>query len=263
MERGRKLSSKVLFLVLAVIGSGMPAQAQLSDATRSLYQARLADNAAGRYTGFSGSPLVGVTPIPALEAVVSWDRLRRDSYTGSFPEYALFLRSYPDWPQSLIIRRQAEKLIDDSVSARDRIAFFDKFPPLSAQAKLRLAEALQTVGRVPEAVATARDAWDSAGLDQLAETQLVARFGSSLTPADYLSRADRLLWSGQTTAASRLLPKLDADHRLWALARTSLRLNSSDAASQLAAVPAALRDDAGLILDRANWMKRNGDLSGA
>jgi soluble lytic murein transglycosylase len=60
-----------------------------------------------------------------------------------------------------------------------------------------------------------------------------------------------------------LLPKLDADHRLWALARTSLRLNSSDAASQLAAVPAALRDDAGLILDRANWMKRNGDLSGA
>jgi hypothetical protein len=158
MERGRKLSSKVLFLVLAVIGSGMPAQAQLSDATRSLYQARLADNAAGRYTGFSGSPLVGVTPIPALEAVVSWDRLRRDSYTGSFPEYALFLRSYPDWPQSLIIRRQAEKLIDDSVSARDRIAFFDKFPPLSAQAKLRLAEALQTVGRVPEAVATARDA---------------------------------------------------------------------------------------------------------
>lgn len=263
MERGRKLSSKVLFLVLAVIGAGMPAQAQLNDAARSLYQARLADNAAGRYSGFSGSPLVGVTPVPTLEAVVTWDRLRRDSYTGSFPEYALFLRSYPDWPQSLVIRRQAEKLIDSSVSAPDRMAFFDKFPPLSALAKLRRAEALQTVGRVPEAVATARDAWDSAGLDQAAETELLAKFQSSLTPADYLSRADRLLWSGQTTAASRLLPQLDADHRLWAQARIALRLNASDATSRLAAVPAALRDDAGLILDRANWMKRNGDLSGA
>ncbi len=263
MERGRILSSKVLFLVLALAGSAIPARAQLSEAARSLYQARLADNAAGRFSGFSGSPLVGVAPVPALEAVVSWDRLRRDAYKGSFAEYALFLRSYPDWPQSLVIRRQAEKLIDDSVAAPDRVAFFTRFPPLSAQAKLRFAEALQTVGRVPESIAMARDAWDSAGLDPLAETQLLARFGNSLTLGDHLSRADRLLWSGQTTAAARLLPKLDMDHRLWMLARIALRLNSGDASNRLAGMPAALRDDAGLVLDRANWMARNGDLAGA
>jgi soluble lytic murein transglycosylase len=134
MERARILSSKVLLAALVMFASGSPVAAQLTEATRSLYTARLADNAAGRYSGFSGSPLVGVTQVPTLETVVTWDRLRRESYKGAFPEYALFLRNNPDWPQSLTIRRLAEKLIDDCVASPDRVAFFKQFPPLSAAA---------------------------------------------------------------------------------------------------------------------------------
>ena len=266
MERVTQMSSKVLLLAVVLAGCA-PAAAQINDATRSLYTARLADNAAGRFGGIAGSPLVNVAAVPTLDAIVTWDRLRRDTYTAAngarFAEYAQFLRSYPEWPQSLTIRRLAEKLVDETVTAPERIAYFNQFPPLSALAKLRLAEAQLSLGKPNDARETARDAWDSAGLDSVAEQQLLGLFEKDLRPEDHLSRADRLLWSGQTSAAARLLPRIDMDRRLWLLARLALRANSPDATNRLAGVPPALRNDPGLILDRAAWLRRKGSLAEA
>jgi soluble lytic murein transglycosylase len=270
MERKSLFASRVfvsataLLLGLAII---TPASAQISEAQRSLYSARLAANAAGQFGGYAGSPLVGTPSNPTLDAVVTWDRLRRDNYTAangaSFIEYARFLKDHPDWPQGLVLRRKAEKLIDDSVAAPDRIAFFKQFPPLSALAKLRLAEALLSVGRGAEAREMARDAWDSAGLDAITETELLELFEKDLRLEDHLGRADRLLWSGQTSAASRLLPRVDVDHRMWMLARMAARANAPDAANRLAVVPDALRRDPGLVADRVLGLRRAGNLADA
>ncbi len=263
MNRLRRLSSGVFRLAVVALLAAAPACAQLGDASRSYYSARLADIASGRFDTLPGSPLVGLTPVPVLETVVTWDRLRRDAYPGSFAEYALFLRSNPDWPQAAAIRRRAEKAIDNTVSPADRIAWFRQFPPVSASAKLRLAEALNTQGKSADAVAAAREAWNSAGLDPADEVLLVALFDAQLTPADHLSRADKLAWSGQATAAGRMLPRLSMDRRLWLLARLAFRANSPDAANRLAGVPAALQNEPGLLLDQALWLKRKGDLAGA
>ncbi len=261
MERVTQMSSKVLMLALALAGC-TPATAQINEATRSLYTARLADNAAGRFNGMAGSPLVGVANVPTLDTIVTWDRLRRENYTiakgARFAEYAEFLRANPDWPQGTTVRRLAEKLIDDGVTAPERLAYFSQFPPLSALAKLRLAEAQLSLGRPAEARATARDAWDSAGLDSFSERQLLALFEKDLRAEDHLSRADRLLWTNQTSAAARLLPRIEMDRRLWLLARMALRANSPDATNRMAGVPPHLRNDPGLILDRALWLRREG-----
>ena len=266
MERVTQMSSKVLLLALA-LASCAPATAQIDPATQSLYTARLADNAAGRFGGMAGSPLNNVAGVPSLDAIVIWDRLRRDSYTADkgarFAEYSAFLQSYPDWPQASTLRRLAEKLIDDSVTAPDRMAYFKQFPPLSALAKLRMAEAQQAIGKTGDAKSTARDAWNSAGLDSVAEQQLLGLFGKDLRAEDHLARADRLLWTNQTSAAARLLPRIELDRQLWLLARIALRVNAPDASNRLAGVPPALRNDPGLILDRALWMRRNGKITAA
>ena len=258
------MSSGVFTLLAGLaLACPAPAAAQLGDAARSYYTARLADTAAGRYDSLAASPLVHPPSVPALDAVVSWDRLRRDTYPASFAEYALFLRDHADWPQAAAIRRRAEKAIDSSVAPPDRLAFFKDFPPLSALGKFRLAEALLAANRRPEAVAAARDAWTSAGLDADGELQLLASFDADLTPADHLARADRLLWSGQVTAAGRLAPRLSGDRQRWLDARAGLRTGSPDAAQRLAAVPPALLGDPGLLFDQAQWLKRRGDLAGA
>lgn len=267
MERRSRLASRVFAGGLLAMALAAPCEAEIDPAARSLYTQRLAANAAGAYGGMAGSPLSAMPADPVLDAVVTWDRLRRESYTpakgATFAEYARFLKDHPDWPQTITLRRVAEKLVDDSVSAPDRIAFFRSFPPLSALAKLRLAEALQAVGRTSDARDMARDAWDSAGLDAIAEARLQALFGKDLRLEDHLGRADRLLWAGQTNAASRLLPHVDTNHRLWMLARMAARANAPDTANRLAVVPEALRRDPGLVADRAIGLRRAGKMSEA
>lgn len=265
MEREARMSSKVSWRLGAtcLLLLATPAFAAVTEAQKALYSTRLAANASGQFGGMSAAPLTGVAPVPVLDALVTWDRLRREAYRGPFSEYAAFLKAYPDWPQSLVIRRQAEKALDDMAMAPDIIAFFKQFPPLSAAAKLRYAEALQATGKSGEARDMARDAWDSAGLDAVQETRLLSQFEKDLRPEDDIGRAERLLNSGQTTAASRLLGRLDMDHRLLVLARIALKANSPDVLNRLAGVPDKLRADPGLTLDRANWMKRKGDVAGA
>ena len=265
MDGERCLARPVLAAAMALLIAN-PACAAVSEATRSLYTARLAAHSAGLFGRATTPAATGAADL-TLDSVVTWDRLRRDGYSPAkgawFGEYARFLNDHPDWPQALVLRRNAEKLIDDRVAAPDRIAFFKTFPPLSATAKLRLAEAYLSVGRGGDARSMARDAWDSAGLDTIAEAQLLALFENDLRNDDHTGRASRLLASGQTTAATRLVPRLDTDRQRWALARIALRNGAPDAAERLAAVSDTLRREPGLVLDRALAMRRGGDLVGA
>lgn len=256
------MSSKVArlaapwLLLLASCGGAEPAAA-LDATQRAVYAARLADNAAGRFGTYPLAPLTGQVADPALDTVVTWDRLRRDAYPASFSELAGFLRANPGWPGETALRRRAEKAIGPATPMAERIAYFTAYPPLSGAAKFRLAEALLVQRRFDEANRIARDAWDSAGLDPAQEQEFLLVFGQLLTPADHLARLDRLLWSGQTSAASRLLGRIPADRVAWAQARIALR------SGRPASLDGPLAREAGYIFDRARQLQRAGDLASA
>ena len=253
---------KLRWLGLAALIAGSTTAASLSPTVRAYYTARLAETAAGRFATLPLSPMVNPATDPLLDAVVAWDRLRRDNGPSTFAEIAGFIRRHPGWPNELILRRRAERLIDDHVTFSDRIAFFRDYPPLSALARFRLAEAQLVARDFTLANTNAREAWDSGGLDVFAEVQLQTEFGAALTQADHIARLDRLLWRGETTAAGRMLVLVPPDARTLAAARIALRTGPGVAAA-LAAVPAALHGDAGLVLDEALWRKRTGDPAAA
>ena len=234
-----------------------------TDATRAYYSARLAENAAGRFSSLPLSPLAQVPSDPLLDTVVQWDRLRRDGYRASFTELSAFLRNHRGWPQEVVIRRRAEKAIDASVPFAERTTYFNALPPVTAAAKFRLAETLLVQRKFDAANDLARDAWDSSGLDAATENELLLTFGSKLTPADHLSRADRLLWSGQTSAAIRLLPRLAPDRQAWVGARATLQGGGTNADQMRLALPAALANEPGITFDRVNWLRRKNDQASA
>lgn len=205
-------------------------------------------------------PVVAVDPLRS--ALDRWDVLRRDG-PATFADIHAFLRAHPGWPAEQTLRQRAERLITPMTSASERIAFFNRYPPLSAAAKFRLAEAYLALGRAAEAQPLVRQAWASDGLNAAQEAEVLSRFGGLLTQIDHVARVDRMLWSGFASAAERLLPVLPADRRAWAEARIALRKDAPDAAVKLAAVPAHLRNDPGLVLDRVGWMRRNNDTAGA
>jgi len=240
-----------------------PVWAALTQAQRDWYSARLSDNARGRFDNPAMAPLFPQAQEPIAETLVTWDRLRRNEYPASFIEISTFLRAHSGWPQEEALRRKAERVLTPETPYADRIAFFTKFPPLTAIAKYRLAEAYQSQGRTADAQKLLRAAWASDGLNAAQEAEVLTRFGGVLTPADHMARVDHLLWSGFPSAAERLLPLVPAEHRAWAEARIAMRKDSRDAAAKLALVPAAQLNDAGLVLDRVAWMRRNGDPAGA
>ena len=191
-----------------------PVAAQTPDAaTIARYQARLADNESGRFNQLSGAPLSGAQAVPVLEEVVTWDRLRREAYRASFSDYAAFLAGHADWPASTTIRRLAERSIGDDTPADQIVRHFARVAPLPAEGKWRYAEALVASGQSGTAATWARDAWDSAGLDDVQEARLLAKFGDRLRPDDHASRMDRLLWADRITPAGRMLARVDTEAR--------------------------------------------------
>ncbi|MBV8972764.1 MAG: lytic transglycosylase domain-containing protein, partial [Sphingomonadaceae bacterium] len=250
------MSSRLRFAALGLMLAGSAAAA-LTPGMRALYTARLAETAAGRFSTLPLSPEVNPATDPLMDAVVQWDRLRRDNGPATFAEIAAFLRAHHGWPAETTLRRRAERMIDDSVPMAARLAYFRDYPPLSAYARFRLAEARRAGGDATLAAADARAAWTAGGLDAVSEVQLLGEFGTVLTPADHAARLDRLLWRGETSAAQRMLPLVPADARALGAARLAAKLGDD---SQIAALTPAQRGDAGLAFDRANAAKRRGDL---
>jgi soluble lytic murein transglycosylase len=251
-------------LVLAIASTPVWAEFAASTTAPTPVQPPLLPEAA------APQPVVAPTPVappawadPIARDIATWDRLRSDGAPLVFGEFASFLRAHPGWPSEHAMRRRAERAMTAATPLADRLAFFAQFPPLSPIGEFRLAEAYLSNGRGPEALRLARKAWGSDGLTAGLEAELFARFGPQLTALDHWARVDELLWSGQTGAATRLLPLLPSEYRLVADARMALRSDAYDAAQRLAAVPTTLQNDPGLLVERAEWMKRSGDTIGA
>jgi soluble lytic murein transglycosylase len=256
-DRSRWAVLSSIAVLLAIGPWATPGRAQALDAaTIARYRALLASNEAGRAALLPASPLIGGQGQPLLDDVVTWDRLRRESAKAPFADYAAFLPGHAGWPQAGTLRRLAERAITDATPADAVVRHFRRVAPLTAEGKGRFAEALAATGQANDAVIWARDAWDSAGLDDAQEARLFTRFGPQLRLQDHVGRMDRLLWADRTTPGARMLPRVETDVRLWALARIALRRNAPDVGARLAVVPDRLRREAGLLLDEAQWLSR-------
>ena len=260
MEPKRGLSSKLVWTLLASLVMASAATA-LTPAMRSLYAARLAEVAAGRFHTLALSPEVDPATDPLMNAVVEWDRLRRDNGPATLAEITAFLHAHHGWPAETVLRHRAEKLIDGTVPASVRLAYFRDYPPLSSPARFRLAEAQRLSGDPVKAAADARAAWVAGGLDPVTEALLLSEFAPALTPADHVARLDRLLWRGDTAAATRMLPRVSAADR--AVAEYRIFLHTDAVAGVVTHRPDLAVTLAGVVYDEALAAKRRGDVIAA
>jgi soluble lytic murein transglycosylase len=195
-------------------------------------------------------------PDPLAEKLVLWDRLRRDSFKGSFSDYSQFLLANPEWPLERALRLKAEQALLSTEPMATRVAFFERFAPISSTAKLRYAEALASAGRMPAAQEQVRSGWALGGFSAGDEALALTAYGNWLSPADHAARVNAQLWAGQTTSAQRTLALLSAEARALAVARIAYKSGAPDAEALFDALPAAAKQNAGLILDRTGWLRR-------
>ncbi|WP_246610951.1 lytic transglycosylase domain-containing protein [Aquisediminimonas profunda] len=201
-------------------------------------------------------PLVARPADPIANAVSEW-RMLSQSGSYSFTSYANFLINHPGFPDSSAIRKNAERVLRaDGEPAELVIAFFRRYPPLSATAGLRFAEALSARGLREEAKSAARNAWIGGALAPEDETRFFSAFADSILPSDHDLRMDRLLWDRATTAAARQLALVSPQRRAIFEARLAMLTKAPDAAAKSALVFDGAKNDAGFLADR-NWWQRN------
>ena len=185
-----------------------------------------------------------------------WRRLRQSS-GYSFADYARFLIANPGWPGESTMRRWAEKAMQPGEYAPTVIAFFAKDKPRTGNGWARLADAYVASGRAAEAVQAAREAWASDDISGTDEQSLWARYGGSFTSADHDRRVDSLLFAKRDDDAARFLAMTSAARRPAFAARIAMQSNASDADSRYSAVIGSVTSDAGLMMDRARWLRDN------
>ena len=89
------------------------------------------------------------------------------------------------------------------------------------------------------------------------EQAIWARYGGSFTRADHDRRVDALLFAKKADDAARFLPMASPERQAAFAARIAMQRNSADAESRYQAVMGGVTSDAGLMMDRARYLRAN------
>ncbi|MBI1220608.1 MAG: transglycosylase SLT domain-containing protein [Rhodobacteraceae bacterium] len=197
---------------------------------------------------------------PLALDIIEWDRLR--SGDGAFSDYVTFLRRRPDWPGLPYMRLKGEATINVNVPNAEVLAFFAADLPRTAAGSLAFQTALQAAGKTKEATAEARRAWLSLSYAADEQAAELAAFGPALAGLND-KRLDALLWRGRTTEAGRMLPLASPGAQALGAARLALQTEAKGVDALVAAVPATLQTDPGLLHDRFAYRFAKGNLDGA
>ncbi len=181
--------------------------------------------------------------------IIEWQRLREGD--GLLGDYEGFLARRPDWPGLSLLKKKGEIAVARSTDPARVLAYFGTDLPTSAAGALAEVQALLAQGRTDEAQARARWAWVNLSFDAGQEAALL-----TLAPQDaaaHQARLDRLLWENKISESKRMLPRVSADWVALAQARLALKARAEGVTALVAAVPAALKNNAGLAYARFDW----------
>ena len=210
---------------------------------------------ADRWAEAAGAVAGHADPVP-LKLVQYYRLLAPGAATA--PEIADFMRANPDWPSQAQLARRRQDAIATEPDNTIVMAQCAEAPASQPAALLRCADARAAAGQTAEARETARRAWVNAIADTGTEAAFQRRWAGLPTPDDEWARFQRLAWLAlrDQAAASRQLTRLDPARRQAADVRMALKRDDPAVDAQYQSLPARLRDDPGMMLDRARNLRR-------
>jgi len=195
---------------------------------------------------------------PVADQLLLW-RLAVSDARAPFSDLDRALDELQGWPREWSIRREAEWKIEESgLSAALIVDWFEDRTPITGEGRVALGEALLELGRTEEGEQQIRTAWREQTMRLSFQSEVYQAHRDLFTREDHAARTDFLLWSGQRTAASRVMPLLSDGERRLAEARLRLAARSAGVDRAVDAVPASLQAHPGLVYERARWRRRAG-----
>jgi soluble lytic murein transglycosylase len=200
---------------------------------------------------------------PVTRDLLTWMRLREGRDAGaSFGACQALVAARPHWPGMDRLRSRCEEVMPPDIAPGAVMAWFAAETPRTGEGAVHLARAMAAQGQSAQAGEMLSRVWLEVGMTAEGHAAMIAAFPDLLAPL-HQDRTEAMLWRERTGDAERMLPLLPPDRRLLAEARIAMIRGADDRHTRVAAVPAALRGDAGLAYDRYTRLAAAGDFSDA
>ena len=196
---------------------------------------------------------------PIAKKIAQWQLVDSNAEAMSFFELDAARRDLAGWPRGVRRDSAAEKTLSTSGLDPARvIAWFGGAQPSTAEGAMALASAWQATGRSNDATNLIRNTFRNKVFEADAQRSLVARFGSMLTPDDYVRRADILLYGQQGPAARDMVAMLSDTQQGVARVRMAYRQNAGNANDLYNGLTPDLQAQPGVVFERAAYLRRKG-----
>lgn len=203
---------------------------------------------------------------PVIPRLVAW------AYVGqknggqknggaSFAEIAQFLKDIPSWPARDRILARAEEAMTAGMNPQTVIIWFADRTPQTGIGKVRLGEALIATGAAARGQELIRDAFIESSLEPDQESYLIARHRDLLTEEAWRQRLERLFARNELYVVRRDLARLSPELQRFANARLELRRSAELGEREIAALPAPLREDPGVLWDELEVLREKNDVA--
>ncbi len=164
-----------------------------------------------------------------------------------------------DWPRMTRIRAKGEALLfDQPQPAQKTISWFLGNDPVSGEGRAALARAYYSSGNQAAGDEWLKKAWRESKLTRDRQKELFGRYKNRLSAEDHYARADHLVWEGRYhyTKAQALLPFMDAGHKALIDSRIRVARNANGMDAAINRVPQSMKNDPGLLYERAKWRRK-------
>ena len=158
------------------------------------------------------------------------------------------------WPLTGTLQARAEAVLPADMAPSAIVAWFAGKTPNSAIGKIRLGEALVATGDKARGAALIRSGWIEGSFDTSAELDIAQKNGAHLTPEADRARLNNLIWAGQTSAARRLVARVDA--RTADIANARIALAGGIPKDQAVLGKVADSSDPSLLFDWSRALRR-------
>lgn len=255
-----------LFVALAALASGpAPGAETLSAADLDIYRRAFVASDSAKWTTVFRLTQRGENKLVAK--ILRWQYMVRTGNKATFAQISHFIEGNPDWPWPFSLRRRAEEALAKGGPAdmppKAMIDWLDRYPPITPDGRIVLLEALSEIGETERANGLARRIWVHDNLRNSQERRVLRRYRAALSKADHWARLDRLIWDGRWREAQRMLSRVSKTQRALARARIRLSRMHGGVDNAIQRVPASLRNDPGLLYERARWRRRKGKVRAA
>ncbi len=205
----------------------------------------------------TGRDIIAATKDPLSAKIYLWLEFTKRKDIRNYGRLAQFIRKNPEWPLMSSLKRKAEEDMPMELGPAEILAWFDDYPPKTADGVNRYVAALIQTGKTTQARDFLSDWWATTSMSRDNQRELFRKYKGYLSREAHMRRFDAMLLSGEYTNARAIASVLENGYPQLAEARIALAQEAGNANALIAAVPGNLQNDAGLLYERLKWRRKN------